>query len=87
MSSLFSSMKVGVRLGVLQGVLLAFMLGIGLLGLYGMASTVASLQRMHTEQLTPVQRLSDVRGAVQGINLELLRALQHQPGHALVALH
>ncbi|NMG49654.1 HAMP domain-containing protein [Azoarcus communis] len=80
-------MKVGVRLGVLQGVLLAFMLGIGLLGLYGMASTVASLQRMHTEQLTPVQRLSDVRGAVQGINLELLRALQHQPGHALVALH
>lgn len=87
MSSLFSSMKVGVRLGVLQGVLLAFMLGIGLLGLYGMASTVASLQRMHTEQLTPVQRLSEVRAAVQGINLELLRALQHQPGHALVALH
>lgn len=87
MNGLFSSLRVGLRLGILQVLMLAFMLGIGTLGLYGMASTVSSLQRMHTEQLTPMQHLGEVRGAVQGINLELLRALQHQPGHALVALH
>lgn len=87
MTGLFSRMRVSTRLAVLQLLMLGFILATGLVGLTGMSSTVSSLRHMHVGLLDPVERLGDVRSAQQGINLELLRALQHQPGHAMIELH
>jgi len=87
MTGPFSRMKVRTRLASLQVLMLCFILVTGLVGLFGMSSTVSSLRYMHVGLLNPVERLGEVRSAVQGINLELLRALQHQPGHAMVSLH
>ncbi len=87
MSTFVSRLKVGRRLFLLQALMLAFIVFTGISGLIGMASTLSSLEKMQRDLMVPVERLGTVRTALQGVNLELLRALQHEPGHELAALH
>lgn len=87
MTSMFSRMRIASRLAILQAILLAFILLVGLLGLRGMAGTVDRLEQINAEVLLPSQQLGEVRTSLVAINLEVLRAFQHQPDHALVALH
>ena len=87
MSGPFAQLRVRHRLLGLQLVLQLFIIATGAAGLVGLSATVGQLDRMQNELLLPSQRLSETRAAMLGANLELLRALQHQPGHALIALH
>lgn len=87
MLSFISQLRVAGRLVLLQAVLLLFIVFIGLLGIRGMSATVDKLAYMDSNVVTPLRHLAEARTALVQINLELLRAFQHQPGHALVALH
>jgi methyl-accepting chemotaxis protein len=87
MSGPFAQLRVRHRLLGLQLVLQLFIIATGVAGLVGMSTTVGQLDRMQNDLLLPSQRLSETRAAMLGANLELLRALQHQPEHVLVTLH
>ena len=87
MTSMLSRMRIASRLAILQAILLTFILVVGLIGLRGMAGTLQQLDRINDHVLLPSQQLAEVRTALVALNLEVLRAFQHQPGHALVALH
>lgn len=87
MTSMLSRMRIASRLAILQAILLTFILVVGLLGLRGMAGTLQQLERVNDHVLLPSQQLAEVRTALVALNLEVLRAYQHQPGHALVTLH
>lgn len=87
MTSMLERMRIASRLAILQAILLGFILLVGLIGLRGMAGTLEQLDKMNEQVLLPSQQLAEVRTALVAVNLEVLRAFQHQPGHALVALH
>lgn len=87
MFSMISRMRVSSRLVLLQVILLLFIIAVGLLGIRGMSATVDKLAYMDSNVLTPLRQLAEARTSLVQINLEMLRAFQHQPGNALVALH
>ncbi len=87
MARLFSRIKVRQRLFGMQLVLQVFIIATGVAGLIGMASVVGRMEQMRDKVLEPTERLAEVRGAMQGLNLEVLRAFQHEPGHSLAELH
>lgn len=87
MFSMISRMRVSSRLVLLQAILLLFIIVVGLLGVRGMSATVDKLAYMDSNVLTPLRQLAEARTSLVQINLEMLRAFQHQPDHALVTLH
>lgn len=87
MYSLISRMRVSGRLLLLQVVLLLFLIITGALGVRGMSISDERLAYMDSEVLVPLRYLAEVRTSLVQLNLEILRAFQHQPDHALLALH
>lgn len=87
MYSLISRMRVASRLLLLQVILLLFLIITGALGVRGMSISVDRLDYMDSKVLTPLRHLAEARTALVQLNLEMLRAFQHQPDHALVTLH
>lgn len=84
---MLKNLRVGTRIKLFNLLMVVMLMVVGGMGIYGMSSTVERLDYVKSGLLEPSEDLSTARYALQGINLELLRALQHDPGHALVSLH
>lgn len=87
MYAVLSRLRVANRLALLQVVLLVFIIAMGVTGIRGMLDTVDKLERVNNEVLAPTQHLAGVRAAMLNVNLEILRAFQHEPRHQLYSLH
>lgn len=87
MFTLISRMRVANRLVFLQVILLVFMVFIGVLGVRGMSAGIDKLDDMERNVVAPLRHLAEARTSLVQLNLEILRAFQHQPEHVLFSLH
>lgn len=63
-------------------------IGAGILGLVGMKSANSAIEELYKENLTNVTQLSQVMGLMRDNRVQLLLALQHNPGNPdIVKLH
>ncbi|MBS4097185.1 MAG: methyl-accepting chemotaxis protein [Sulfuricella sp.] len=84
---MLNNLHVGPRLLILNGILAAFMLVIGLVGLYGMSGAVDGLKTVYGERTIPLGELGQIQRLLALNFSEALRAIQHNPAGELAKLH
>ena len=70
-----TSLKLSTRLSLLVGLLSAMMLGIGVLGLYGMGRSSDALKTVYEDRIVPIERLAELGAMLQADRLALTQAL------------
>jgi methyl-accepting chemotaxis protein len=82
----FKNLKVGVKLGMLSGLSLAFMIGIGLFALDGLQKSTRGLETVYQDRLIPAGDLSNLH-KLMASNIRLLQLMSlHDPRIADAAI-
>ena len=82
-----NNLKISTRLVILIGVLSVLLVGIGAMGLWGIGKSNEALKKVHDEAMLPALMADDVVQRILQNQTQVLRAFQHAPDGALVALH
>ena len=69
------NLRISTQLSLLVGVVSAMLLGIGLLGLYGMSRSSDALRTVYEDRAAPIEQLADMNALQLGSRLALAQAL------------
>ncbi len=84
---MFGNLKVGSKLYVLTAMLAFFMIGVGVIGLRGMAQTLSGMKPVYEVRTLPAIDLGKIQHLFEMNVTEMLRAFQHNPATELAKLH
>ncbi|MDA3971246.1 MAG: methyl-accepting chemotaxis protein [Desulfobulbaceae bacterium] len=84
---MFKNMKFGVQLYLLVGFLSILLMIIGMLGMYGIKKSNASLTTIYNDRLVPIEILAEYNGLRRDNMEEMLLAQFHDPGLAASTVH
>ncbi|ODB84593.1 hypothetical protein A3193_17570 [Candidatus Thiodiazotropha endoloripes] len=87
MMSFLNNLSIKLRLSLLVGILLLNTIFVGLLGLRGMQQADHAIDELYNVEMAHMVGLSTVIEKLEDSRVQILLALQHDPGSAFAAMH
>ena len=82
-----NNISIKARLALLVGFMAALMLGGGIIGISGIATTNAALESTFRDKLEPTVLIAKIMLLMQDNRAQVMLGIQHDPGNAFAKLH